>query len=99
MRQAGQVIRLSLFESSCERPYGRGRYRPRHSCRGLFYFGGAKIKRSQPSAAPTGGMSTPVGAAEGCDLLIYSVPAFAGDLNQPVSFKAQVLVHPAVGPV
>src|SRR5213595_134652 len=28
-----------------------------------------------------------------------SVTALAGDLNQPVSFKAQVLVHPAVGPV
>jgi hypothetical protein len=27
-----------------------------------------KIKRSQPSAAPTVGTRTPVGAAEGCDL-------------------------------
>jgi hypothetical protein len=30
----------------------------------------SKIKRSQPSAAPTWGMYTSVGAAEGCDLLI-----------------------------
>jgi hypothetical protein len=29
-----------------------------------------KIKRSQPSAAPTGLMQSNVGAAEGCDLLI-----------------------------
>jgi hypothetical protein len=31
----------------------------------------SKIKRSQPSAAPIGVRKTWVGAAEGCDLLIY----------------------------
>ena len=42
-RQAGRAIRLSPLRSSCERPYGCGHYRPRHSCRGLFYCGVANV--------------------------------------------------------
>jgi hypothetical protein len=34
-----------------------------------------KIKRSQPSAAPTG---IQVGAAEGCDLLIFTIHSTTG---------------------
>jgi hypothetical protein len=39
---------------------------------GRFFFACKKIKRSQPSAAPTGERIPNVGAAEGCDLLILT---------------------------
>jgi hypothetical protein len=35
-----------------------------------------KSKRSQPAAAPTVGMHSPVGVAEGCDLLILRQSTF-----------------------
>ena len=44
------------------------------ACRGRISIGswGIKSKRSQPAAAPTWDGITPVGAAEGCDLLILT---------------------------
>jgi hypothetical protein len=37
------------------------------------YFSQSRIKRSQPAAAPTRERISNVGAAEGCDLLLFAI--------------------------
>jgi hypothetical protein len=47
-----------------------------------------EIKRSQPSAAPTGDCISNVGAAEGCDLLLFPINA-----ENPLSLVVYCILH------
>jgi hypothetical protein len=50
-----------------------------------------EIKRSQPSAAPTGDCISNVGAAEGCDLLLFPINA-----ENPLSLVVYCILHGSV---
>jgi hypothetical protein len=77
MRQAGQVIRLSLLESSCEGHKDVAITGLDIRVGACSILGNKDQKKDQKIAAFGSsymGMSTPAGAAEGCDLLIVQLP-------------------------